>query len=147
MGYSGSPAHCATALVEVDASEAFDFLADPLMLGTWSLGCMRTGPTQSPALFTGYSQYDNSQVWFEVAAHRELLLIDYRVGTPDSLAPRISARVIPAAACDLESDQCYVTLLAWRSAQMSLARWQQLCTAHEAEIWLIKARLESGAAS
>ena len=30
-------AHCATALVGVGADKAFEFLADPLSLGTWSL--------------------------------------------------------------------------------------------------------------
>ena len=35
-------AHCVTALVNVPAAKAFAFLADPLSLGTWSLGCMRT---------------------------------------------------------------------------------------------------------
>jgi hypothetical protein len=35
-------AHCVTALVNVPAAKAFEFLADPLSLGTWSLGCMRT---------------------------------------------------------------------------------------------------------
>ncbi len=109
MGYYSGPAHCATALVEVEAGTAFDFLADPLMLGTWSLGCMRTQPTQSPDLFTGYSLYDGSQVWFDIKANRELLLIDYLVGTVGNLVPRISARVVSAAACDLESGQCYVS--------------------------------------
>jgi hypothetical protein len=144
MGYDSGPAHCATALVEVEADVAFDFLADPRQLGTWSLGCMRTQPTQSPDLFSGFSLYDDSQVWFDIKANRELLLVDYLVGTRGNLVPRISARVIPAAACDLGTGQCYVSLLAWRSAQMSEPRWKQLCAAHEAEIWLIKARIENG---
>jgi hypothetical protein len=54
-------------------------------------------------------------------------------------------RIVPAAACDLNDEQCYVSLTAWRPSQMAQGRWNQLCTAHEAEIWLIKARLEGQA--
>ena len=38
--------------------------------------------------------------------------------------------------------KCYVSLSAWRPARMVDERWAQLCAAHEAEIWIIKARIE-----
>lgn len=135
-------AHCATALIDISADKAFDFLADPLALGTWSLGCMRTRAENPEGPYTGFSQYDDSQVWFDIEAHRELLLIDYLVGRPERLSRRISARVVDARSCALPNGQCYVSLIAWRHGEMSEERWVQMCTAHEAEIWLIKARLE-----
>jgi hypothetical protein len=138
--------HCATALVNVAAQRAFDFLADPLALGTWSLGCMRTQAPNPAGPYTGFSLYDDSQVWFDIEAHRELLLIDYRIGEVGNLKPRISARIVAAETCDLRETQCYISLIAWRPAQMTHERWNRLCAAHEAEIWVIKARLE-GAAS
>lgn len=138
--------HCATELVNVSAQRAFDFLIDPLSVGTWSLGCMRTQPSTPAGTYIGFSLYDCSQVGLGIKAHRELLLIDYLVGAVAHLQPRISIRIIAAASCDLPETQCYVSLMAWRSAHMSQERWSRLCTAHEAEIWLIKARLE-GAAS
>jgi hypothetical protein len=137
--------HCVTALIEVPAARAFDFLADPIALGTWSLGCMRVNAPTPGGPYSGYSLYDDSQVWFNIKAHRELLLIDYHVGEPGNLKPRISVRIVPAAACNLSDQQCYVSLMAWRPSQMAQGRWNQLCTAHEAEIWLIKARLEGQA--
>ena len=135
-------AHCATALVGVGADKAFEFLADPLSLGTWSLGCMRTQASQTVGPYVGTSLYNDSQTSFDIEAHRELLLIDYFVGETDAFKPRISVRVVAADTCGLEEGQCYVSLLAWRPSQMTNARWAQLCAAHDAEIWLIKARLE-----
>lgn len=145
IGSQTDVGHCATALIEVAAERAFDFLADPIALGTWSLGCMQVQPAKQEGLYTGFSLYDGAQVWFNLQAHRELMLIDYRVGEPTDLKPRIMVRVVPASCCDLSAAQCYVSLIAWRPAQMTQDRWNRLCSAHEAEIWLIKAKLEGAA--
>lgn len=135
--------HCATGLVNVSAQRAFEFLIDPVSVGTWSLGCMHTRmSTAASASHIGFSLYDDSQVGLEIKAHKELLLIDYLVGAVGHLRPRISVRIVAAETCDLPAAQCYVSLMAWRPSQMSQERWSRLCTAHEAEIWLIKARLE-----
>ena len=142
MGQHTDLAHCATALINVPAEDAYTFLADPLSLGTWSLGCMRTQASKPGGPYMGFSLYDDSQVWFDIDARRELLMIDYRVGIVGDLKARISARVVAAETCDLDRTQCYVSLIAWRSSRMTTDRWSQLCTAHDAEIWLIKARLE-----
>jgi hypothetical protein len=155
-------AHCVTALVNVPAAKAFEFLADPLALGTWSLGCMRTQAVKSgavggtaagvggavsataaaPGPYSGTSLYDDSPASFDVRAHPELLLIDYLVGDAGNLKPRNSVRIIAADTCDLSNAQCYVSLMAWRPALMADDRWGQLCAAHDAEIWIVKARLE-----
>jgi hypothetical protein len=135
-------AHCVTALVNVPAAKAFEFLADPLSLGTWSLGCLRTRAPQAGGPYTGTSLYDDSTASFEVRPHRELLLIDYLVGDAGNLKPRNSVRIVAADTCDLSDAQCYVSLVAWRAARMTDDRWTQLCSAHDAEIWIIKGRLE-----
>jgi hypothetical protein len=144
-------AHCVTALVNVPAAKAFEFLADPLSLGTWSLGCMRTRAAKSGAVgataeaegpYTGTSLYDDTPASFDVRSHPELLTIDYFVGDAGNLKPRNSVRIIAGDTCDLSDAQCYVSLLAWRPARMADDRWAQLCAAHDAEIWIIKARIE-----
>jgi hypothetical protein len=135
-------AHCATVLIGVSADKAFEFLADPLSLGTWSLGCMRTQASKSAGPFVGTSLYNDTQTSFDIEAHPKLLLIDFLVGETGNFKPRISARIVAASTCGLPEGQCYVSLLAWRPAQMTDARWSQLCASHDAEIWLIKARLE-----
>ena len=150
-------AHCVTALVNVPATKAFAFLADPWSLGTWSLGCMRTQAAKSDAVgamaaagatsaaegpYTGISLYDDSPASFDVRSYPELLTIDYFVGDAGNLKPRNSVRIIAADTCDLPDGQCYVSLMAWRPARMADDRWAQLCAAHNAEIWIIKARIE-----
>ena len=157
-------AHCVTVLVNVPAAKAFAFLADPLSLGTWSLGCMRTQAAKSGAVgaataasgavsaasasvaaagpYIGTSLYDDSPASFDVRPHPELLLIDYLVGDAGDLKPRNSVRIIAADTCGLPEGQCYVSLMAWRPARMADDRWAQLCAAHDAEIWIIKARVE-----
>ena len=136
-------AHAVTLLVDAAADAAFDYLADPLLLGRWSLGCFDTVAAGTPGLFTGVSLFDGARGWFRIDADRSRHIIDYHVGDATSQVPRVSARVIPGPVCGLPDVSCYVTLTAWRVAGMSDERWSRLCAAHEAEIWLIKAQIET----
>lgn len=138
--------HATTLRVDVTADVAFDFLADPLQLGHWSLGCFDTVPAGAPGLFTGVSLYDGARGWFRIDADRARHIVDYHVGDTASQVPRVSVRVIPGPVCGLPATSCYVTLIAWRVAGMDDDRWSRLCSAHEAEIWLIKAQIEAAAA-
>jgi len=138
--------HAATLRIEVPAEVAFDFLSDPLQLGRWSLGCFDTKPAGPSGLFTGVSLYDGTSGWFRIDADRTRQIIDYYIGDATTQVPRVSARVIPGPVCGLPATSCYLTLTAWRIAAMNDDRWARLCTAHEAEIWLIKAQIETAAA-
>jgi hypothetical protein len=145
---SSSLSHCVSAHVDVPASLAFAFLADPIRLGHWALGCMRTQSTDEPGVFTGYSLFDGSQGWLSIDAHPDLGLIDYKVGPKGALIHRISARVIAGPNAGLSAGQCLVMLMAWRPAGMEDSRWHRLCASHEAEILLIRdqiARLNEAA--
>jgi hypothetical protein len=137
--------HAATLRVDVTADAAFDFLADPLHLGRWSLGCFDTEPAGAPGLFTGVSLYDGARGYVRIDADRTRHIIDYHVGDAVSQVPRVSIRVVPGSVCGLPTTSCYVTLTAWRLADMADERWFRLRAAHEAEIWMIKAQIESGA--
>ena len=117
-----------------------------LSAGRWSLGCMNTRPADSTGIYTGHSLFDGSQGWFTIDAHPELLLIDYRVGPKDALTPRISARIVRGETLGRPADLCVVTLMAWRTADMSEERWRRLCATHEAEVFLIKAQIEAASA-
>jgi len=138
-------AHATTLRIDVEAQVAFDFLADPLRLGRWSLGCFDTRPAGPGGLYTGVSLYDGAPAWFRIDADRARYTIDYHIGNEASQVPRISARVIPGPVCGLPTNSCYVTLTAWRAAAMDNDRWARLCTAHDAEIWLIKTQIETAA--
>ncbi|HET8728920.1 MAG TPA: hypothetical protein VFO41_15570 [Alphaproteobacteria bacterium] len=133
-----------TALVDAAAETAFAFLSDPHALGRWSLGCFDTKSADETGLYAGVSLFDRTPGFCRIEPHPALNLVDYRIGTPERLVARISARVVPHHICDLRPDQCYVTLTAWRPATMKDERWERLCATHEAEIWLIKAQIETG---
>ncbi len=142
MTSSGHLSHSASCQVAVPAGAAFAFLADPVALSRWSLGCMDLVHV-GEGVYTGHSLFDGGQGWLSIDPDPRRLLVDYHVGTPEKREPRISARVVPGPVCGLDESDCIVTLTAWRSASMSEERWQRLCAAHEAEIWLIKSQLEA----
>ena len=137
-------AHMTTQLVAAPAAAAFAFLRDPIRLGRWSLGCLDTAATDTPGLYIGRSLFDGGSGWFRIDADDAARNIDYLVGTPRHLVRRISARIIPGPDLGYADETCLITLAAWRPAEMDDTRWTRLCAAHEVEILLIKAQLETG---
>lgn len=135
--------HIVTKHVGVPPQFAFDFLKDPVTLGRWSLGCFQTEATENPEIFMGHSLYDGSKGWYSIKPDDALRSIDYLVGAENNLVHRISARVIAGPQLDYPEDSCLVTLMAWRSAGMNEERWARLCTAHEAESFLISSQIEA----
>jgi hypothetical protein len=135
-------AHMTTQLVAAPAEAAFAYLRDPLKLGRWSLGCFDTAATETPGLYTGRSLFDGGTGWYRIDAAGSV--IDYLVGTPQHLVRRVCVRIMPGTDLGYADGTCLVTLTAWRPADMDEPRWARLCAAHEVEILLIKAQIESG---
>lgn len=140
---TSSLSHAASIRIAAPARPVFDFLADPLRLGNWSLGCMGTRATDAPGVYTGHSLFDGAQGWFAIDADEQRLSIDYRVGPRDALVHRISARVMSGPTLGLGGMECVATLIAWRPASMADERWARLCATHEAEMFLIKSQIEA----
>jgi hypothetical protein len=137
--------HSVTAHIEAPAELTFAFLAEPLQVGNWALSSMRAQPADVAGIYSGRSLFDGTQNYFAVTAHPQLLLVEYSVGPRDALVPRIRAQVIRAESVGLAATNCYLTLTAWRPADMPAARWSRLCAAHNVEIWLIKEQVEAAA--
>jgi hypothetical protein len=138
-------AHSVTALIEAPAEPTFAFLADPMQVGNWALSSMQAQRADAPGVYRGRSLFDGAQNHYAVTPHPQMLLVEYRVGPPDALVPRIRAQVIRAESVGLAATSCYLTLTAWRPADMPAARWSRLCAAHNVEIWLIKEQVEAAA--
>jgi hypothetical protein len=140
-----SLSHCATAVCDATADVAFAFLADPSRLGSWALGCWGAEPVDERTV-RGASLFDASTAYARADPDSARLLVDFSVGAdPDQLVHRISAHVIPGAVLGFEEHRSLVTLLAWREADMSDDRWSRLVASHEAEILLLRARIEETA--
>jgi hypothetical protein len=137
--------HCATTACDAAADVAFAFLADPSRLGSWALGCWDAQPAGERTV-RGTSLFDASTAYVRADPDPARLSIDFAVGAgPDELVHRISARVIPGPALGYGENRSLVTLLAWRPAHMPDDRWSRLVASHEAEILLLRARIEEAA--
>ena len=137
--------HSVTAECAVPARRAYAFLSDGLAVGRWALGSFdarRVGRN----LFRGRSLFDGGEVLYRPVGDAARLIVDYHVGTdPRALSPRVMARVVPGEATGRSRDTCLVTLVAWRDASMTDARWDRLVASHEVEIHLIQAQLARAA--
>ena len=136
-----SLSHCVTAECAVPARRAYEFLSDGIAVGRWALGSFdarRVGPN----LFRGRSLFDGAEVLYRPVGDAARLIVDYHVGTsPRALVPRVMARVVPGESTGRSRRSCLVSLLAWRDASMSEARWERLVACHEVEIQLVQAQL------
>jgi len=138
-----SLSHCTTTACDTTAEAAFSFLADPTRLGSWALGCWNA-ETVADGVVRGTSLFDESASYVRVEPDVERLAVDFAVGSDaESLVRRISARVLPGGG--LGYGGCLVTIVAWRPADMTDARWERLVASHAAEILLLKARIEAAA--
>jgi len=130
-----------TAECAVPARRAYEFLSDGLAVGRWALGSFdarRVGPN----LFRGRSLFDGAEMLYRPVGDAARLIVDYHVGTsPRALVPRVMARVVPGESTGRSRRSCLVSLLAWRDASMSEARWERLIACHEVEIQLVQAQL------
>ncbi len=144
---AGAPvlAHTVTALIEAPADLTFAFIADPVQVGAWALSSMHAEPAEAAGIYRGRSIFDGEHNYFAVTPHPQLLHVENSVGPREMLRPRIRAQVIRAETVGLTAASCYLTLTAWRPADMPLARWSRLCAAHDVEIWLIKEQVEAAA--
>ena len=123
------------------ARRAYAFLADGLAVGRWALGSFQARRV-GPNLFRGRSLFDGAAVLYRPIGDRARLTVDYHVGTdPQALVPRVMARVLPGEATGRDPRSCVVTLVAWRDAAMTDARWERLVACHEVEIRLVQAQL------
>jgi hypothetical protein len=92
----------------------------------------------------GRSLFDGSETTVRLARRPDVRLVDFSVGgRGDEPVPRISARVTPGEVIGRTREECLVTLVAYRTAEMTAERWKRLQQAHDVEVRLLKARIEA----
>jgi hypothetical protein len=136
--------HTSSIAVAVPSEAAFKIMADGLEQGRWAWGSWQRREAE-PGLFVGTSIFDGKETWVRLHADFKRLTVDYDVGrTPDKMQFRNAARVLPGALLGRDPASCVVTLMSWRLAAQSEDAWQQTCTVHETEMYLIRGLLERG---
>lgn len=134
--------HTSSIAVAVPAATAFAIMADGIAQGRWAWGSWDRREVE-PGLFAGTSLFDGKDTFVRLHADRARLTVDYDVGrTPDKMQFRNAARVLPGALLGRDPGSCVVTLMSWRLAAQSDDAWNQTCTVHEAEMYLIRGLLE-----
>ncbi|HEY7608366.1 MAG TPA: hypothetical protein VIF14_03970 [Alphaproteobacteria bacterium] len=133
-----------TAAVAAPPRVAFDYLADGTKVGEWALGAFEAKRVGSSELFQGGSLLDGSAIAFRVDSDPRRLVIDYHVGGQEKdLAMRISTRVIAGETLGRGAETCLVSMSAWRPASFDERRWSRLKAFHDAEIHLIREKIEA----
>lgn len=139
--------HCVSSICAAPAEVAFAYLADAARLGEWALGCWAAVAT-SDGVVEGRSLFDGAPAAARALPDDERLIVDYEIGQEaGSLVRRITSRVVPGEALGLDHSRTLVILLAWRTAAMDDERWGRLVASHDAEILLLRGRIEAEAAS
>jgi hypothetical protein len=137
--------HAATALVGASPDAAFAFAAEPARVGEWTLGSFAARPV-GDGVFHGRALADDSITAFRAEVDSVRRTVDYHVGAPGgSLVMRISLRVLDGAAFGYGPAQCLLSMFAWRPADFDAQRWRRTIALHEAEIVLLKGRIEKAA--
>lgn len=136
--------HSASAQVDVRAAIAFTYLGDGLRQADWALGSWDRTEV-GDGLFRGRSLFDGSDVYVRISTVPAAMLVDYEVGpSPDQLRRVNSARVVPGEVLGWPPSSCVVTLMKWRTPAQDDDAWARLCAAYDAEIHMVKGRLELG---
>lgn len=137
-----APAHMASVQIDAPVAFAFDRLCDGAAVGRWALGSMGLAQTGAAGVLCGTSLFDGAESIVRIKAHPDLWLVDYFVG-PTAREPRISIRLSPGAAWDMDPATCLAAMTTWRPAGMEAWRWARTCTTHELEVLLFKAQIET----
>jgi hypothetical protein len=134
--------HSSSIMVERPAEIAFEIMSDGLKQGRWTWGSFDRTEVE-PGLFEGTSVFTGRPTFVRLNVDRPRLLVDYDVGaSKETMIFRNMSRVIPGDVLKMGSDKCVVSLMSWRLSTHGDADWTQLCTVHEAEMFLIKGLLE-----
>ena len=138
-------AHSVSSLCAAAAGDAFAYMASPDRLGEWALGCWEA-VADDDGVAKGTSLFDGADSFARPVADAERLVVDFEVGDRrEGLVRRISARVVPGDQIGEPETTSLIVLTAWRVDGMDDERWRRLVVAHEAEILLLKHRIESAA--
>lgn len=136
--------HSASILIEDNAQRVFQYMADGMLQGRWTLGSWNRREVQGRDYVCGTSLLDGKETFVRLNVDRQRLCVDYDVGrTPETMQFRNAARVLPGDQFGYGERRCIVTLLTWRLGNQSDDAWEAVSRVHEAEMYLIRGLVEA----
>jgi hypothetical protein len=137
-------AHSASVVLATDADATFEFVASGMNQTYWALGSWAR-VDEGDGVVSGTSLWDGTTLYVRIDARADLRLVDYYVGTSrDDLAFGVSGRVLPGEPLGHPAGSSLLILTVWRSPGHTDETWLRTQHAFEAEVHLIKGRLETG---
>jgi hypothetical protein len=136
-------AHFAATHIDTTASFAMAQLSDVASLGQWALGSMDFVATSDGNVWRGRSLFDGSDCFVEIRAYPDLGLVDYHVGSLQMRIPRVSIRIVPGDTLGSDDACCIATMTTWRADHVDDDGWIRTCRAHDLEVLLFKAQIET----
>jgi hypothetical protein len=137
-------AHSASVVIAADADTTFAFVASGLNQSYWALGSWAR-VDEGDGVVSGTSLWDGSKLYIRPDARPDLRLVDYYTGaTREKLSHGVSARVLPGEPLGHPPGSCLLILSVWRMPRHTDESWRRTQHAFEAEVHLIKGRIETG---
>ena len=134
--------HTSSIEVNVPAKAALDYMSDGIRQGEWTFGSWDRRHVREN-LFVGTSLFDGMETYVRITVDEAYMIVHYHLGDDtENMVPRNMARIMPGSMIGKDDSLCIVSLISWRHAFMSDDRWHQLCLSHEAQMYIIKNRLE-----
>ena len=133
----------ASIVINRHAKTVFKFMSDPNNMDLWSFGTWRI-KVDNEGLVHGQSIFDGSTTFVRIQPNEQNYLIDYWVGSDSKrLVPRIFVRITSGEVTGSATQNCVMSMIAFRNESMNDERWHRLVTAHAFEVQLIKSVLEN----
>lgn len=134
--------HIASIEIKARAIDAFAFMADARNISQWALGAW-TPLEATETSYCGASLFDGGLCYIRLEADSQTQVVHFRTGASwAALTKLIICRIKENDGNAATTPSCFLSLEAERPADMSSSRWQQLKAAHEAEIFIVKNRVE-----
>jgi len=136
-------AHITSVKANCGADKAFADLSNLKRMEEWNLNLSEI-EVVADTLAKGVIPQTGTTLWVQVQADATTHTIHFFVGgSRKRLVPRIIVRVVSGESLGTTSEQCVISMMAWRLASMDDERWRRLIAAHEYEILQIKTLLET----
>lgn len=137
-------AHTASVVLAVNADTAFEFMASGMNQTYWALGSWAR-VDEGDGVVSGTSLWDGSKLYIRIEAEPRLRLVDYHTGPArDKLKHGVQARILPGEPLGHPAGSSVLTITVWHNPGHTEESWRRTYHAFQAEVHLIKGRLEHG---